>query len=124
MRPSSLVCWAESSRPCRNNSTRTPRAGRPRSVSSTCVEMEGRPSAIRLLPAGIDQFEDGEDTEVVHVGAIVAFYEQDRLRHHGAAGTADQLAHGLQRLPRADDVIHQPYSFALHLHRVAAIDIQ
>src|SRR2546426_8943389 len=124
MRPSSFVCWAETSRPCRYSSTRTPRAGRPRSVSSTCVEMDGRRSAMRLAPAGIHNLEDRQDAEVVHIGAVVAFHEQGGLRHHGTAGAPDQLAHSLQRLPRADDVIHQPHPFALHLHRVTAVNVE
>src|SRR2546426_6702145 len=124
MRPSSLVCWAETSRPCWYSSTRTPRAGRPRSVSSTCVEIDGRRSAMRLVPTGIHHLKDRQDAEVMHIGAVVAFHEQGGLRHHGTAGAPDQLAHSLQRLPRADDVIHQPHPFALHLHRVTAVNVE
>src|SRR3989475_12179215 len=123
MRPSSFVCWSESSRPCRYSSTRTPRAGAPRSVSSTCVEMEGR-SAIRLAPGSIHRLKDGQNPQVVYVGTIVAFQEQGGLRHHGAACTADQFAHGLQWLACADNIIDYAHPLPLHLDRVASVDIE
>src|SRR3989449_7395595 len=86
--------------------------------------MEGRRSALRRPPAGIHHLEDRQDAEVVYIGAVVAFHEQGGLRHDRTAGAPDQLAHGLQRLPRADDVIHQPHPFALHLHRVTAVNVE